>query len=39
VNYQTFENNEGLQAKLVAGNTGYNRESMTSVYTNFKKGK
>ena len=23
VNYQTFENNEGLQAKLVAGNTGY----------------
>ena len=22
VNYQTFENNEGLQAKLVAGNTG-----------------
>ena len=23
VNYQTFENNEALQAKLVAGNTGY----------------
>ena len=23
VNYQTFENNEGLQAKLAAGNTGY----------------
>ena len=23
VNYQTFENNEGLQAKLVAGNSGY----------------
>ncbi len=23
VNYQTFENNESLQAKLVAGNTGY----------------
>lgn len=23
VNYQTFENNEGLQAKLVAGSTGY----------------
>ena len=23
VNYQTFENNEGLQAKLVAGNAGY----------------
>ncbi len=23
VNYQTFENNETLQAKLVAGNTGY----------------
>ena len=23
VNYQTFENNEGLQAKLIAGNTGY----------------
>lgn len=23
VNYQTFENNEGLQAKLVAGNSGF----------------
>ena len=23
VNYQTFENNEALHAKLVAGNTGY----------------
>ena len=23
VNYSTFENNEGLQAKLVAGNSGY----------------
>jgi putrescine transport system substrate-binding protein len=23
VNYQTFENNEALQAKLVAGNSGY----------------
>ena len=23
VNYQTFENNEGLHAKLVAGNTGF----------------
>ena len=23
VNYQTFENNEALQAKLIAGNSGY----------------
>ncbi|MFN6060275.1 MAG: extracellular solute-binding protein, partial [Burkholderiales bacterium] len=32
VNYQTFENNEGLQAKLVAGNTGYDIVVPGSVF-------
>ena len=31
VNYQTFENNEALQAKLVAGNTGYDISSPPSI--------
>ena len=32
VNYQTFENNEGLQAKLVAGNSGYDIVVPGSVF-------
>src|SRR5262249_27361048 len=32
VNYQTFENNEGLQAKLVAGNSGYDLVVPGSVF-------
>ena len=32
MNYQTFENNEGLQAKLVAGNTGYDIVVPGSVF-------
>lgn len=32
VNYQTFENNEGLQAKLVAGSSGYDIVVPGSVF-------
>ncbi|NDC60849.1 MAG: extracellular solute-binding protein, partial [Betaproteobacteria bacterium] len=32
VNYQTFENNEALQAKLVAGNSGYDIVVPGSVF-------
>ena len=32
VNYQTFENNEGLQAKLVAGHSGYDLVVPGSVF-------
>ena len=32
VNYKTFENNEGLQAKLVAGNSGYDIVVPGSVF-------
>ena len=36
VNYQTFENNEALHAKLVAGNTGYDIVVPGAVFANRK---